>query len=426
MNKGFTVLIIAGLATILVPLSARAGGMAFDGAGKLFETGSHSIFKFTPDGKKSAFATGIKDPVDLTFDGKGNLFVSDGGSHSILKFTPNGKKSTFASGLSAYVGSVYYLAFDAKGNLFVLDQNTHSIFKFTPDGKKSTFASGLTLPHDLAIDRSGNLFVADSDGTILKFTPDGTKSTFASGLSRPWDMAVDGAGNLFVVDNENHSILKFSADGTQSTFATGLDPIEVAFDPLGNLFASDGDRNTIFKFAPDGAKSTFVTDRVSPDKQWEYQQPVGKSPGILKAGTTQVVLDLSNGKVVWAPDSKRFGFNYRAGTRDYTTALYQLRDDKWVQLRDPEDETMKPLERAMAAGLARMHLEKKPARNYGNTLEVRKWTDANTAIVHAHSDMMVIETYISADFLFTLKFDEAGNWKIVKTHEMSKKEMEEE
>jgi hypothetical protein len=87
---------------------------------------------------------------------------------------------------------------------------------------------------------------------------------------------------------------------------------------------------------------------------------------------------------------------------------------------------MKPLERAMAAGLARMHLEKKPARNYGNTLEVRKWTDANTAIVHAHSDMMVIETYISADFLFTLKFDEAGNWKIVKTHEMSKKEMEEE
>ena len=31
-----------------------------------------------------------------------------------------------------------------------------------------------------------------------------------------------------------------------------------------------------------------------------------------------------------------------------------------------------------------------------------------------------------ASFLFTLKFDDAGNWKIVKTHQMSKKELEEE
>ena len=55
------------------------------------------------------------------------------------------------------------------------------------------------------------------------------------------------------------------------------------------------------------------------------------------------------------------------------------------------------------------YLEKKPARNYGNRWELRTWTDANTAIVYAHSDMMVIETPISADFLFTLKFDPQGN-----------------
>src|SRR6266542_2316035 len=76
---------------------------------------------------------------------------------------------------------------------------------------------------------------------------------------------------------------------------------------------------------------------ISPDKQWQYQWPDGENPVILKAGTTQAVLDLSEeaapqfaseAKVVWAPDSKRFAFNYRAGSRYNTTALYQLRGDK--------------------------------------------------------------------------------------------------
>ena len=61
-----------------------------------------------------------------------------GDSHSIVKFTPDGKKSTFATGLSPSG-----MAFDDKGNLFVADQE-HSIFKFTPDGNRSTFANDLS------------------------------------------------------------------------------------------------------------------------------------------------------------------------------------------------------------------------------------------------------------------------------------------
>ena len=55
-------------------------------------------------------------------------------------------------------------------------------------------------------------------------------------------------------------------------------------------------------------------------------------------------------------------------------------------------------------------------------LEARSWTDANTVILYAHSERNGGE----AAALFTLKFDEAGNWKIVKMHQMSKKELEEE
>src|SRR5439155_1744729 len=139
------------------------------------------------------------------------------------------------------------LAVDDKGNLFVADTDSASILKFTSDGKRSTFASGLNDANDMAFDDKGNLFVRDGN-SILKFTPDGKKGTFATGISYPGDLVFDGAGNLFVS-------------------GSGL----------------------IFKFTPDGTRSTLVSDRVSPDKQWEYHSDAR----IVKAGTSQAVLDLS-------------------------------------------------------------------------------------------------------------------------------------
>ena len=144
--------------------------------------------------------------------------------------------------------------------------------------------------------------------------------------------------------------------------------------------------------------------------------------------------------VVWAPDSKRFAFNYRAGSRYNATALYQLRGEKWVELRSPEDDTMRWLKRAQSAQFAKMRLPKNAyRRRIWDTWKVRKWTDANTAMLYAFSDRsLMFNSDLSvneprselgdlvAHFLFTLKFDADGNWKIVKTHQMSDKEAEAE
>src|SRR5438067_10748169 len=101
------------------------------------------------------------------------LFESDFQSGTIFKFTADGTKTTFASGLSGPGG----LALDASGNLFEADENSGTIFKFTPDGIKTTFATGLNHPFGLAFDAAGNLFEADDgSGTIFKFTPAGTKT----------------------------------------------------------------------------------------------------------------------------------------------------------------------------------------------------------------------------------------------------------
>ena len=173
---------VAGLATPLLPISVLAA------SDDLFvaDNGSNTIFRFTPDGTGSTFASGLNGPFGLAFDSSGNVFEGDAGTNTIFQFTPDGTGSTFASGLSGPVG----LAFDSSGNLFEADYNSGTIFKFTPDGIKSTFASGLSNPTGLAFDSSGNLFETDQgSGTIFKFTPAGTKSTFASGLSGPSGLA---------------------------------------------------------------------------------------------------------------------------------------------------------------------------------------------------------------------------------------------
>jgi sugar lactone lactonase YvrE len=127
-------------------------GLAFDGAGNLLaaDTFNQTIFKFAPDGTRSVFVgpsafdpdTG---PAGLAFDRFGNLFVSTEseppliGKDAILKFTPQGVRSTFATGLTFPRG----LAFDRSGNLFVADvdgMGSGEILKFTPDGNRSVFA----------------------------------------------------------------------------------------------------------------------------------------------------------------------------------------------------------------------------------------------------------------------------------------------
>src|SRR6266496_2324171 len=307
---------------------------------------------------------------------------------------------------------------DVSSNLFVKGDVSPSIFKFTPDGKKSTLASGVS-PDKMAVDGAGNLFAAGGN-TIFKFTPDGKKSTFATGIN-PGDLVFDRAGNLFVTDPGSDSVLKFTPDGKKSTFATGISyPGELVFDRAGNLFVSGS--GLIFKFTP--------------DKQWEYHSDAR----IVKAGTSQAVLDLSksepeNAKIVWAPDSKRFAFNYGQTCKHCTydtIAFYQLRDDKWVALRSLVDEKS---ERGQLAQLAKEHLPKsaherriwrsQPTRDL---LKVREWIDANTAILYAYSQWFMGDEqgHLEANFLFTLKFDADGNWKIVKTHQMSEKEIEKE
>ena len=184
---------------------------------------------------------------------------------------------------------------------------------------------------------------------------------------------------------------------------------------------------------------------ISPDGRWEFTcRPFGGlgqcAPVILKAATDEQEVylddelkihgpDAKETEVVWAPDSKRFACNFSPAHPHSTTyvevAFYQLKGDEWVRLKSPAEEGVSRLQLTQL-GKGRLSKDFNPARCQGNQdeLKVTRWVDRSQAIVYA-------PCYQSADgekktgFLFTLKFDEAGKWRVAAMHRMSKKELAE-
>src|SRR5882757_4499101 len=133
-------------------------------------------------------------------------------------------------------------------------------------GAQSTIGTGFRLPTGVAVDGSGNVYIADQNNNrVLKVPPtDPTCATagdcinIGTGLTGPTGVAVDGSGNVYIVDQTNNRVLKVpptdptcATAGDCTTIGSGLKgPFGVAVDGSGNVYiASTGD-NRVLKVPP--------------------------------------------------------------------------------------------------------------------------------------------------------------------------------
>ncbi|MCB9642807.1 MAG: hypothetical protein H6728_06985 [Myxococcales bacterium] len=312
-----------------------------DGSGNLYlaDTANNVIRKIDPQGNVTTFAgTGVpslKDgsvlqssfnqPEDLAFDTSGNLYIADTGNHAIRKIDPQGKVSTIAgNGTSGYQdgasGQALFfaprgIAVADDGSVYVADTGNHVIRKIDTQGVGTIAGDGTSgfkddtgkaaqfyEPTDIIFNRSGDLFVADSQNhRIRKIDAQGVVSTYAGsgtadfldGTSQqarfkaPRGLLFDGGGNLYVADAFNHRVRKIDNSGNVTTIAgtgdagfkddTALNaqlyrPSGLSLNAQGELLIIDTENKRIRKL---GLNTGTVTTLTGDDPRGYVDGPVG-------------------------------------------------------------------------------------------------------------------------------------------------------
>src|SRR5208283_4909896 len=256
-------------------------------------------------------------PSGVAVDASGNLFIADTWNNRIREVDPDGIITTVAGNgsygysgdggqaTSASLAGPSGVAVDASGNLFIADTYNNVIRKVDNNGIITTVAGGghyglgdggaatsasLVQPSGVAVDASGNLFIADTyNNVIRKVDNNGIITTVAGGghyglgdggaatsasLVQPSGVAVDASGNLFIADTYNNVIRKVDNNGIITTVAGGghyglgdggaatsaslVQPSGVAVDASGDLFIADTWNDRIREVDPDGIITTVA------------------------------------------------------------------------------------------------------------------------------------------------------------------------
>jgi sugar lactone lactonase YvrE len=225
----------------------------------------------------------------------GSVLVADSGNARIRRIAADGTISTLVGDASNPIGAPWAIVVDPDGNLYFSELNAHRVRKLATDGSLTIVAgtgipgflgdggpatsARLAGPAGLALDASGNLYIADhANHRIRRVAPDGTISTAAGGSGEflyPMGVAVDGDGHLLVADTEHHRVSRveddgtvtavagngsqgYSGDGGAATSAQLAFPFGVAVDVAGDVFVADSANHRIRRIAPDGTISTLA------------------------------------------------------------------------------------------------------------------------------------------------------------------------
>ena len=126
-------------------------------------------------------------------------------------------------------------------------------------GARTILATGFSLPEDVAVDRNGNVYVADAAGLFEILAVNGnipvspTIRSVGSGFWNPSGVAIDKDGNVYVADTTNNAIKEILAvngsipdSPTINTLGSGFSfPWGVAVDGSGNVYVADTSNNAI-------------------------------------------------------------------------------------------------------------------------------------------------------------------------------------
>jgi len=240
----------------------------------------------------AATSAQLNQPGGMVIDSSGNTFIADSGNHCVRKIS-SGTITTYAGtcGTPGYTGdggpatkaelnNPTGLALDSSGNLYIADAANNLIREVSSSGTITTIAGNNSMgagytgdgsfatnaqlndPTGVAVDKYGNVYIADANNNVIRKVADDYISTFVGGpattgqLHHPDAVVVDQYVNLFIADTVGRRIVEFTdtnnfvvlagnesygynGDGIPATQASLYDPMGLAVDPLDNIYIAD-------------------------------------------------------------------------------------------------------------------------------------------------------------------------------------------
>ena len=274
-----------------------------------------------------AILSKINQPLGVTLDSLGNIYIADTNNYRIRKIDTNGIIKTIAgSGIAipfsdkegnngpalASKISPTSIVVDKLGNLYITDTYNHEIRKIDTngiiktiigDGRVGSGYSGdngkaidarLSFPKSLSIDNIGNLYISDSiNNRIRKVDTNDIITTIAGNgasgyigdngkaidarLNGPTLGKIDKEGNLYISDTYNNRIRKVDINGIITTISGGsigdnikanesilFSPNSLSTDSSGNMYISDTENNKIRKVDINGIITTIAGNGIEP------------------------------------------------------------------------------------------------------------------------------------------------------------------
>ena len=257
-------------------------------------------------------------PIGVAVDSSGNVYIDDYGNSMIEKVTSAGTLSIIAGtgtagaptpgpATASKLNNPAGVAVDSSGNVYIGDYGNNRVEKVTSGGTLSIIAgtgtagaptpgpattSKLSAPEGVAVDSSGNVYIADHGNSMVeKVTSGGTLSIFAgtgtagaptpgpatsSKLSAPDGVGVDSTGTVYIADTGNQQVEAVNSSGVLSIVAgTGVagtatpgpatssevhTPEGVAVDSFGDIYIADYNNNRTDKLTRTISQLTWNTN----------------------------------------------------------------------------------------------------------------------------------------------------------------------
>ena len=263
--------------------SGTSGGDIQTGPGNIWvaDTGGDRLEEFSATGTyESQFDVGY--PINMAMDSSGNFWIL---AESYLEeYSPEGDQIGKFGGYGTGAGvfeNASGIAIDSNNNVWVSDDDGNRVEEFSATGTyegqigcagSSACSVGTTNgtfndPINLAIDASGNIWVANAGGNrVEEFSAAGsyerqvgcssgacTATSTAGGLSYPISVAIDASGNVWVGDYYNARMEEFSSTGTYiAQFSDSYVWYSAADPTTGHILISDTGDNTVREYSATG------------------------------------------------------------------------------------------------------------------------------------------------------------------------------